>query len=188
MHDLDRVVLGTRGHEQEALVGPDPDGATQVLLSIDGDQELDDFLGRLLAGAGRHTGRPVPRSLRRPLAAYLKGAAAAALPARGFRAGKSAAAQAGARAGRKIAGSVESSEFEFGSGPGQAAARQIVQLAGAMADEAARLPQGSTSAATVARRVENAMIPSLGQSSDQAIGRARRGTWTMRGRQITLHV
>lgn len=196
MHDLDRVVLETNdewdGVDDETYGDP-----VETLLAVDSDEELEQFFSGLMRSASRLARRSVPPTLRAPLTRYLKGAAAAALPQVGSAIGRFAGsqfgeAQAGARAGRRIASALRSRETEYGdiAGDGEReAARQVVNLAERISTEATRVAPsaGKSAAATVVKRAEAAVVPAgPPRTTASAPGGPRSGTWTKRGHTITL--
>lgn len=190
MHDLDRVVLETT-IDRIDMPAPSDDPA-EALLAVTDDDELEQFLGSVLRSAAGAARRAMPGSLQASLTRYLKGAAASAIPSIGTSVGRFAGSQfgdarAGARAGRHIARSLFSrefeSEFDVEGDQELEAARRVVDLAERLGHEAAATAAARPSAAAIVKRAESAVVgPSRGS------GMRRSGTWSKRGRTITIRL
>lgn len=197
MHDLDRVALESSAEWNEPELPGSGGRRFDGLLGVRTDEELDQFLGDIIRTVSKRTGRTIPRQLRAPLMRYLKGAAVTALPRLGASVGRFPGselrdARAGAKTGRQIARTLPAGEAGPAgpAGPGdREAAHQVVGLAERVAREAARAhpDSPSSSAAAVARRATARLAADRGPDA-VAIGNRRSGTWTQRGRTITLHI
>ena len=172
------------------------------LLSIQSEEELDQFLGKLIKGAWRGI-RKIGGKVLHPLGKVLRAVAKKALPflagAAGTFVGGPAGGALGAALGSALGKALEA-EFE-GMDPEDQEfemAKRFVRVAGAAAKQAAAAgpdadPQAAVKAAVIAAARRH--VPSLssvtrngagGQSSARASGRTRSGRWIRRGRKILL--
>jgi hypothetical protein len=163
----------------------------EVLENAD-DDELEQFLGRIVRRAGRglrRAGRAVRRAVRSPvgrrIARGVRGIVRRALPvvggALGGPAGAAAASTAGQVLGLELEGlSPEDQQFEV--------ARQIVRLTGEAASMAAAVPENiddAEAAATALRMSSRKHAPGLGPGGRTQTGE-RSGRWIRRGKTIVL--
>jgi hypothetical protein len=172
------------------------------LLGVASEQELDQFLGRLMRRAGRAVGRFVPPPTHRALGGILKGAAKQALPdvasmlgrrpagGQGATNGGHPASPAGELFGLELEGlSLEDQEFEV--------AKRLVRLAGVAVKNAALSPTNASpntaaQAAAVSAAQQHApglLAPSAASASSSATANAgsnQSGRWVRRGNTITL--
>lgn len=151
MHDLDRTL---RAYEQELDMetafdqeGPFSESEEMELaaelLSLQGEEELDQFLGKMFKRIGRGF-----KTVFKPLGKILKPLAKTLLPIAGKVAGGFFGGPVGGAIGGKL-GSMASNLFEMemeGMDPGQMemeVARRVVRLAGASAQNAAAAPRSA---------------------------------------------
>ncbi|HEV2147592.1 MAG TPA: hypothetical protein VGR37_09345 [Longimicrobiaceae bacterium] len=111
-----------------------------ALLEVSGDQEMEQFLGKLIRRVGKAAGNFIKSPVGKALGGALKGVARVALPAVGTALGGPVggmlASTAGKMFGLELEGmSPQDQEFE--------AARRFVRLAGASAQNAARVRPGT---------------------------------------------
>jgi len=172
------------------------------LLSIQSEEELDQFLGKLIKRAGRGL-RKIGKVFR-PLGGFLKGLAKKALPFVGGALGSfipipGVGTAVGTALGSAVSKALEA-EFESMDPEDQEfeMAKRFVRVAGAAAKQAASAgsdadPQAAVKAAVIAAARRH--VPSLGnvmrdgaggQSTAGASGRRRSGRWIRRGRKIVL--
>lgn len=216
MHDLDRTQLEM---EQDEFEFDEFEGESEYdsefepespfneademdlaaeLLSVSGEQELDQFLGKLIRRAGRAIGKVVKSPLGRQLGALLRAAAKKALPVAagavgGFFGGPAGAAlaskvgsQAGQMFGLELEGlSPEDQEFEI--------ARQFVRFAGNAVQNAPAAPEAGMEAEVAREAVVAAAqkhAPGLLRSAPSAgrgiAARAQSGQWIRRRGRIVL--
>jgi hypothetical protein len=175
------------------------------LISAGGEQELDQFIGRMF----RRLGRALPSGLTRSLGGLLKGVAKRALPIVGGALGTIVAPGVGTAVGRALgsaAGNLfEIPEGEFPEGEMEfEVARRFVRLADEAIAQAAQMPPGSDpqlAAREALRRAAATHAPGLASALGQraafagagAAGRmpaagprGRSGRWMRRGRAIIL--
>jgi hypothetical protein len=171
------------------------------LLTVSSDEELEQFLGKLIKRAGQKIRKFAKSSTGRALGGILKGAAKKALPILGRVAGTALGGPVGGAlggklaslAGRKVFGleleglSPEDQEFEV--------AKRYVRFAGAAAKNAAMAPRSApamSAAKTAVKKAARTHAPGLvGQRRGPAApagygGRQRSGRWIRRGRRIVL--
>lgn len=159
------------------------------LLAVTDDEELEQFLGKLIKRAGRKVKKFVKSRTGRTLGRILKGAAKKALPivggAIGGPIGSKVASTAGRLVGLELEGlSPEDQEFEV--------AKRVVRLAGAATKKAAAAqskmpPQAAAKAAVVAAAKKHA--PGLLRPAAAMVsvpGAKRSGRWIRRGAKIIL--
>ena len=169
------------------------------LLEVSDEEELDQFLGKLLRKAGKAVGRFVRSDTGRALGGILKRAAKKALPVVGRAVGGSLAGPAGARIGGRLAPmagrmfgleleglSMEDQEYEV--------AKRVVRLAGAAAKKASLSPLTGSPLAQAQKAVVSAarhhapglLKPTPGKpASMNGFGR-QSGRWFRRGRRIVV--
>jgi hypothetical protein len=171
------------------------------LLSIQSEEELDQFLGKLIKRAGR--GLRKIGQVFRPLGGVLKGLAKKALPFVGGALGSfipipGVGTAVGSALGSAVGNALEA-EFE-GMDPEDQEfemAKRFVRVAGAAVKQAASAqadgdPQAAVKSAVIAaaRRhvpsLGNAMRNGSGSSGGAGAGRRRSGRWIRRGRKILL--
>ena len=233
MHDIDRTLTEVEpeldefeADEFEFAEEAEFDGETDLetpfeeaeemelaaeLLSIQSEEELDQFLGKLLKRAGRGL-RKIGRVFR-PLGRVLKGVAKKALPFVGGALGSfipipGVGTAVGTALGSAVSKALEAElegmepedqEFEM--------AKRFVRVAGAAAKQAAAADPGTdpqTAAKNAVIAAARRHVPGLGGSKSMANGgstsaaggrdarttagggRARSGRWIRRGRRIVL--
>lgn len=189
--------------EAESVFGEaDEMNLASELLEVTSEEELDQFLGKLIKRAGRTLGHVVRSPVGQAVGSLLKGAARQALPgigsaiggyfggATGARLGSQGAAAAGRLFGLELEGlSGEDQEFEV--------ARRFVRFSGDTVKNIARMPPGrdllgAARAATTAAAQRHA--PGLLRSQASAAapttptlpGRGQSGRWMRRGNKIVL--
>ena len=216
MHDLDRTQLEMEQDEFEMEdFESEPEYDTEFefespfnevdemdlaaeLLSVSDEQELDQFLGKLIRKAGRSIGKLVKSPLGSQLGALLRAAAKKALPVAagavgGFFGGPAGAAlaskvggQAGQLFGLELEGlSAEDQEFEV--------ARQFVRFAGAAVQNAPAAPAegmeaeiARTAVVDAAQKYAPGLLRPVPGTSSGLISRGQSGRWFRRGRKIVL--
>lgn len=166
------------------------------LLEITDEDELDQFLGKLIRRAGRKIRKAIKSPVGRMLGGALKGVAKKFLPVAGSALGNMVvpglggvvggrvASMAGKAFGLELEGmSPEDQEFEV--------ARRFVRLAGDASVKAASAPTGVPSSAAVKdalRKAAQTHAPGLvSGGKNGARGNGNRGTWTRQGRTIVIH-
>ena len=171
------------------------------LLSVSDDEELDQFLGKLIKKGFRKVRKFAKSSTGRALGGLLKGVAKKALPIVGGALGTAIGGPAGGAIGGKLASaasrlfemeleglSPEDQEFEV--------AKRVVRLAGSAAKQAAFAPsnmppKAAAKAAVVAAAKKHAPgllrpAPSSAASMLGGPGARRSGRWVRRGSKIIL--
>ena len=188
-------------------VGPEALSETEVmelaaeLLEVQGEQELDQFLGSLIRKVGRAAGKFIRSPIGNAIGGVLKGVVKKALPIAGGALGTFVGGPLGGMIGGKLASvagsalgleleglSQEDREFE--------AAKQFVRFASEAVRNAAVSPsgtppvaiaQGATAAA--ARRYAPGLLATanaVASSPSMGIGRGRSGRWIRSGRNIVV--
>lgn len=170
------------------------------LLEVVDEDELDQFLGRVIRRVGRGVRRAVRSPVARALGGALRGVAKKALPGVGAAIGTAIAPGLGTKVGGAL-GSAASNLFEMeleGLSPEDQefeVARRFVQLAGDAARKAAAAvptasPQAAARSALVAAARKHApglLRPSMASSQEVTpTGSGRSGRWVRRGRKIVL--
>ncbi len=168
------------------------------LLNVSDDEELEQFLGKLIRRVGRKV-RKVRRRVRRisrPLRRVLRPLAKRLLPIAGGAAGTFFGGPVGAAIGSRggaLAGKIFGLELEGMSPEDQEfeASRRFVRLASAAVTKAADAPSGtspSSSAKAAVRSAATAHAPGLlrRRGSSRPSGRARSGRWIRRGGRIVV--
>jgi len=171
------------------------------LLGVSNEQELDQFIGKLIKKAGGAIGKFVKSPIGRQLGGIIKGAAKTALPMLGSAVGNMLLPGVGGMIGGKLASaaggmlgleleglSQEDQEFEV--------ARQLVRFGGATVSNAAGIPPtmppqqvAQTAAATAAQQYAPGLLNPNANAPEQRRCRCNRkhsGRWIRRGNNITL--
>src|SRR5215204_3650074 len=171
------------------------------LLSISNEEELDQFIGKLLKKAGRLAGKFIKSPIGQQLGGIIKGAAKSALPMLGSALGNAilpgvggalggkAASMAGSMLGLELEGlSQEDQEFEI--------ARQIVRFGGAAATNAAEVPPNippQQAAQTAAVPAAQQYAPGLLKANTNGAakrkcrcGHRQSGRWVRSGNKIII--
>lgn len=176
------------------------------LLSVSDEEELDQFLGKVLSKAWRRT-RKLRSKLKRvagPLRGVLKGLAKKALPSVGGALGSlipipGVGTALGTALGKAASNALEM-EFEGMDPEDQEfeTARRVVRIAATAAKKAAQAPTAQHPQQVVKAAVTKAAkqhVPGLSKagqkpyraaSKSAAAGRSRSGRWVRRGRKIVL--
>jgi len=163
------------------------------LLAITSEEELDQFLGRLVKRAWRGVKKFGKSKIWRGIKKGLRGVAKVALPIAGKVAGSFFGGPVGGKIGGKLGSwasrlfemeleglSPEDQEFEI--------ARRFVRLAGSSAVHAVRAPSSAPVKAVVKSSIKKAAkkhAPGL-LKKPRTIGRKTSGTWRRRGDRIFL--
>jgi hypothetical protein len=222
MHDMDRVRLETEaegelgeGEQESLMLGPPRTGEVELtsrLLEVGNEQELEQFLGDLMAGAARAAHAFVDSPTGQALGDVLKDAARKALPVIGQAIGDRVAPGSGGDMGRRVGAAAsqlfemeleglsnEDKEFEV--------ARRYVQFARRATRAAAQRPRTqmpperrAVLAARYAARdyapglvglidlTATDGVPSNGTSINGASHAPASGRWIRRGRVITVYL
>lgn len=171
------------------------------LLEITDEDELDQFLGKLVRRVSKKVRRVIPKSVSRTLKGGLRGIAKRVLPIAGAAVGNTFAPGIGGIVGGKLASvagrafgleleglSPEDQEFEV--------ARSFVRMAGEAARQATAAPQGAPPQAVAKQALIKAArqhAPGLvGAGTGRKVGHhqqapGQRGTWERRGNAVILH-
>jgi hypothetical protein len=168
------------------------------LLAVSGDQELDQFLGKLIRRASRAVGQIIRSPTGKAVVGLLKQTAQKALPlvhqAVGTYLGGPGGDDTGSQAG-DVAGEIFGLEVEGMSPEDQElqVARRFVRLAGETASQAAQAPPTApphqvARAALVdaARQHAPGLLSSGTETSRAGSRRSQSGRWIRRGRNIIL--
>lgn len=218
MHDLDRNDLvfetdgfdaGVEEFDDDELTDDDEytDGESEgvfddfqqselatELLAVTDDQELDQFLGRLIKKATRKLG-PLSRKLGGNVGSLLKGAIKTALPTVAGLAGTALGGPVGGMLANQFSGNLDDLfglELEGLSHEDQEleAAKQLVRMAGTAIGKAADLASTTPPAAAARQAVVEAArryVPGLVRpASGGQHTRAQQGTWYRKGNRIVL--
>jgi hypothetical protein len=170
------------------------------LLEIQSEEELDQFLGKLIRRVGRTVGKFVRSPIGKAIGGALKGIVKKALPIAGgalgtfvggpigAKLGSSLASAAGGALGLELEGmSQEDREFE--------SSKRFVRFASEAVKNAVSAPAANPNAAAhaataaAARRFAPGFAPgssSMGQSTSFGSGRGRSGRWLRQGRNIII--
>ena len=227
MHDLDRTQLESADEafeadefafEERELFG-ESDGESPFnemeemelateLMSISSEEELDQFLGKLLKRAWRGV-KHVASKVARPLGGVLRNVAKKALPFVGGALGSLIPIPGvGTAVGSALGGALSKAlemELEGTEGEDQEfeMARRFVRVAGAAARQAATAPSSANPRAVAVKAVAHAFRRQAGGGEPPAddtgvpsphrcdqcrsgYGRRRSGNWIRRGRKIVL--
>ena len=165
------------------------------LLEVGSDEELEEFLGKLIKKAAKGVGSFVRSPAGKAVGGFLKGLAKKALPVAGAALGNFVVPGVGGAIGGKL-GAAASSLFELemeGMSPEDMefeVARRFVRLAGATTTAAARNNKRGTPDVVVNRAIQNAArlhAPGLLQNRQPSrSGRASSGRWVRSGNRIIL--
>jgi hypothetical protein len=216
MHDIDRTQLemdpetynsGEFNFEEElpggTYEGPfneaEVEELAMELLSVQSEEELDQFLGGLIKRAGRAVGKFARGPVGKALGGVLRGAAKAALPAIGGALGSfipipGVGTAIGTAAGRAIGNALEMEGVE-GEDHEFEVAKKLVQVAGAAAQQAASMPpnappQAAAQALRAAMQQQGIQLQRGGgnqnKSQGGAAGKGSSGRWFRRGNRIVL--
>jgi hypothetical protein len=222
MHDYDRIqqeldsgddeldgnqleYVEPRYTEREALVFGESEELELAaeLLGVTDEGELDQFLGKLIEGAGRAVGKFVKSPVARKLGGFLKGAAKKVLPIAGEALGSIVGGPLGGAIGGKLASaagdifgleleglSVEDQEFEV--------ARRFVRFAGQAVKQASSAQEreephqaARQAVARAARRLAPGLLQAARAPESELDAKApadagRGGRWVRRGGSIVL--
>lgn len=161
------------------------------LLSVGSDQELEQFLGKLIKKAGRAVGKFAKSSVGRSLGKVLKGVAKKALPVVGGAIGSFVAPGAGTAIGSSLGSmlgrslemeyeGMDQDEMEFET------AKRIVRIAGTAAKNVATKPTSNNPSQAAKVAVSTAVKKHV--KAPVSVGRRgqHRGTWVRRGHRIIL--
>jgi hypothetical protein len=195
MHDLDRTQLesfeydfeseGEGGIFNEAEVSE----LASELMEINGEQELEQFLGDLIKKAASAAGSFIKSSTGKALGGILKGDAKQALPMVGSALGGWVGGDTGAKIGTQLAGlASDKLGLEMEGEAEYETAKDFVRMAGDAVAKVAGAPQTANVANAVHSAVTNAIqthMPSLLQPAAKASGGAQ-GKWIRRGTRIVL--
>jgi hypothetical protein len=205
MHDIDRALFEFEAEQQNAEGGFSDNRELALageLLEINSEEELDQFLGKLLSGAVRAGRAFVQSDAGRAVGGLLKTAAKKALPQIGQAVGDyfvpGAGGAAGAKAGAFV-GQALGLELEGLSGEDRQfeVSRAFVRFADEVARSAAAAPR-SVPPAVVASQAASAAaarhLPGLAPvvqrmqppGGPPTGGRPRSGRWVRRGSSIVL--
>jgi hypothetical protein len=198
MHDIDRTSMETFEYdfeseaEGEGYLFNEAEVAelASELMEVNGEQELEQFLGDLLKKAASAAGSFMKSSTGKALGGILKDAAKKALPMVGGALGGWVGGDAGSKIGTQLAGMAgsklglelegESEQFET--------AKDFVRMAADAAAKVAGAPQTGNVANAVRAAVSDAVkthMPSL-LSAPATTGGAAKGKWIRRGNKIVL--
>lgn len=184
---------GRYGDEEAVLDEADEMELAAELLEVRGDEELEQFLGKLIRRVGSKVGKFIKSPTGKALTGLLKGAVTTALPGVAGLSGAvsgltkalgpEASTAASSMLGLELEGlSPEDQEFE--------SARQLVRLGTAAARHAAQAPWGNPSSVaqgafrSAAQRFAPGYLrrPQWGQGN----GRGQSGRWFRQGNRIIL--
>ena len=218
MHDLDRTQLETYetdefAFEQQELsggtFGEGPFNETELnemameLMTVQSEEELEQFLGSLIKRAGRAVGGFIKSPIGRAIGGVLKGVAKKALPMVGGALGSfipipGVGTAVGTALGTAVSKALELEGLE-GEDQEYEVARRFVQIAGNAVQQAATAPPTASPQATAVRAVRSAVQQATGAAAGGlglAGGRAggfqgagagaHSGRWFRRGRKIIL--
>ncbi|MCJ8166186.1 hypothetical protein MKJ04_15165 [Pontibacter sp. E15-1] len=171
------------------------------LLSVSNEQELDQFLGKLVRRAGRAVGKFARSSAGRAIGGILKKVAKGALPIAGKALGTFVGGPLGGALGGKL-GSMASNLFELeleGMSPEDQeleVSKAYVRFANNALRQGAAVARKNPGAAAsqiaraAIRKSASRYAPGLisrGGASGQSVSLARKGTWMRRGKTIVLY-
>jgi uncharacterized protein (DUF697 family) len=200
MHDLDmpqaesfEFEFNSESEWNEVFHESELNELASELLEVQSDQELDQFLGKLIQKVGSVAGKVVKSPLGQQLGGMLKGVAKQALPVVGGALGSMVAPGVGTAIGSKLGSmagqalgleleglSQEDREFE--------AAKQVVRLATNASRTALAAPPGANPAQVAGAAVNKAVqkfAPGLTGALGAAGGRGS-GRWVRKGNRIIL--
>ncbi len=161
------------------------------LLAVGSDQELDEFIGKLVRRAGRGVKRFARSKAGRAVGSFAKRMAKRALPVVGKAAGGFFGGPAGAAIGGKLGGlasrmfemeleglSPEDQEFEV--------AKRIVRFTGEAAKNAAKIPPSKMTKTNAKKAITKAAKKHAPGLLKGRSGGKRMGKWMRRGNRIIL--
>jgi hypothetical protein len=228
MHDLDRTQLETNVGAGEFGFGQELPGGTfgegpfnemealelaTELMSVQSEQELEQFLGSLIKKAGSAIGSVIRSPIGQAIGGTLKSVAKAALPTVGSALGSFIPIPGVGTAIGGALGSALSNALEMEGVQGEdhefEMARKFVQVAGKAVQQAAAAPPSANPQAVAAKAIQSAIrqvapaaaaavaggMGPFGAADGSAIaqqgttagyGTARSGRWFRRGRKIVL--
>lgn len=211
MHDLDRTTMEladefefSEEQDEYAENSESPFSEEEEaelaseLLEISDEQELDQFLGKLLRKAKRVVGGALKSPLLQPLGGFLKGAIKKALPIAGGALGNLIVPGLGGQIGSRLAsgaGGLLGLELENAAPEDQEfeVAKRLVRMAGSAVQSAAQAADGASDPHAAARAAimaaAKAHVPGLVQpqhGSTPRRARAQSGRWYRRNNKIVL--
>ncbi|MBZ4422182.1 hypothetical protein [Myxococcus sp. RHSTA-1-4] len=202
MHDLDmpqaesfEFEFNSEGEWNEVFQESELNELASELLGVQSDQELEQFLGKLIETVASTAGKVVKSPVGKQLGGMLKGVAKQALPVVGGALGSMVAPGLGTAVGSKLGSlagkalgleleglSQEDREFE--------AAKQVVRLAGDASRTALAAPPGANPArvagAAVGKAVQKFAPGLAGVVGAMAGTGAQSGRWVRKGNRIVL--
>jgi hypothetical protein len=196
MHDIDRTSLETFEYDFESegegylLNESEVAELASELMEVNGEQELEQFLGDLIKKAASAAGSFIKSPTGKALGGILKDAAKKALPMVGGALGGWVGGDAGAKMGTQLAG-IASDKLGFeleGESEQFETAKDFVRMATEAAAKVAGAPQTGNVANVVRSAVSDAVkthMPSLLSAPAKTSGGAK-GKWIRRGNQIVL--
>lgn len=203
MHDLDRSYMELEADEfgyeaeseEEALSESEVEELASELLTLNSEEELDQFLGGLLKRAAGPLGKVFKSGLGRSVGGLLKGVVKKALPGVGSALGNMVLPGVGGALGGNLAsqaGSMFGLELEGMSGEDQEfeVAKQVVRLAGDAAKNALLAPASAGVGAARQAVEQAAQRFAPGMLGGQAVVGARAGQsgrWVRRGNKIVIY-
>ena len=217
MHDLDRTQLESYetdefAFEQQELTGgtfgEGPFNETELnemameLMTVQSEEELEQFLGNLIKRAGRAVGGFIKSPIGRAIGGVLKGVAKKALPMVGGALGSfipipGVGTAVGTALGTAVSKALELEGLE-GEDQEFEVARRFVQIAGNAVQQATTAPPTASPQATAVRAVRTAVQQATGGGGGGLTGAGRpggfqgpgagahSGRWFRRGRKIIL--
>jgi len=196
MHDLDRTAMETFEYDFESegegylLNEAEVAELASELMEVNGEQELEQFLGDLIKKAASAAGSFIKSPTGKALGGILKDAAKKALPMVGGAIGGWVGGDTGSKIGTQLAGMAGSKlglEFESESEQFETA-KDFVRMATEAVSKVAGAPQTGNVANVVRSAVSDAVkthMPSLLSAPASTAGGAN-GKWIRRGNQIVL--
>lgn len=188
MHDLGRTQMESFEYDFEAETGVFSEAETTALatelMSVHGDAELEQFLGKLIKGAGRALGAFIKSPTGKALGGILKGAAKQAIPVVGGGLGRLIGGEKGGQIGTDLGAVVSANinsdpEFEFET------AKDFVRMAAEAVKQVAAAAPSADAASTAKAAVSAAAAKHL-PALLQAAARTAEGKWVRRGNSIVL--
>ena len=214
MHDLDRTQLENYETDEFAFeqqeggtFGEGPFNETELnemameLMTVQSEEELEQFLGSLIKRAGRAVGGFIKSPVGRAIGGVLKGVAKKALPMVGGALGSLIPIPGVGTAVGTALGSAVSKALELEGLEGEdqefEMARRFVQIAGNAVQQATTAPPTASPQATAVRAVRAAVQQAAGGAGGLGVGGrasgfpgagtgAQGGRWYRRGRKIVL--
>ncbi len=216
MHDLDSTRIGTREYDDELedegmsfeylddefefeFEADDMDEQSELelaeeLLSIEDEQELDEFIGKLFKKAVKGVRKFARSGVGKALGGALKSVAKAGLPLAGKAVGNLVApgigGVVGGQLGKFASKLFEMEDSEFGSEDSELdAARKFVRMATVASQKAARLPASvppKHAALMAIKSATDATTSNRPKTRSASPGRSRQGRWIRRGNKVIL--